>query len=186
MLSDLLKLGFIKIIQTPHNAPGYSHISLPREYSKGGGVSILLHSRLSYKRSDDLCMSNNIIECLFVEAFIVKKVLIGIIYRPPDTPISTFNDHLKNVIDSIKCSNIPCYLLGDFNINLLNQSSHQTTSDFLDILYSGGFITYKSPNKNYWEKCYFDRSYIYQQLPCKYFHVSRCIRRWYHWPLPSF
>ena len=51
-----------------------------------------------------------------------------------------FNENLKNVIDSIKCSTIPCYLLGDFNINLLNQSSHQATSDFLDILYSGGFI----------------------------------------------
>ena len=74
-----------------------------------------------------------------MEAFIVKKVLIGMIYRPPDTPISMFNEHLKNVIESIKCSNIPCYLLGDFNINLLNQSSHQATSDFLDILYSGGF-----------------------------------------------
>ena len=122
-----------------YNAPGYSHINLPSEYSKGGGVSILLHSRLSYKRRDELCMSNNIIECLFVEAFIVKKVLIGMIYRPPDTPISMFNEHLKNVIESIKCSNIPCYLLGDFNINLLNQSSHQATSDFLDILYSGGF-----------------------------------------------
>ena len=122
-----------------YNAPGYSHISLPREYSKGSGVSILLHSRLSYKRKDDLCMSNNTIECLFVEAFIVKKVLIGIIYRRPDTPISMLNEHLKNVIDSIKCSNIPCYLFGDFNINLLNQSSHQATSD-LDILYSGGFI----------------------------------------------
>ena len=85
-------------------------------------------------------MSNDTIECLFVEAFIVKKVLIGIIYRPPDTPISMFNEHLKTVIDSIKCSNIPCYLLGDFNINLLNQSSHQATSDFLDILYFGGFI----------------------------------------------
>ena len=97
-----------------YNTPGYSNISLPRKYSKGGGVSILLHSRLSYKRRDDLCMSNNIIECLFVEAFIVKKVLIGKIYRPPETPISMFNEHLKNVIDSIKCSNIPCYLLGHY------------------------------------------------------------------------
>ena len=33
-----------------YNAPGYSHISLPREYSKGGGASVLLHSRLSYKK----------------------------------------------------------------------------------------------------------------------------------------
>ena len=67
-----------------YKAPGYSHISLPREYSKGGGVSIWLLSWLSNKRRDDLCMSNNIIECLFVEAFIVKKVLVDTIYRPPD------------------------------------------------------------------------------------------------------
>ena len=35
------------------------------------------------------------------------KNRIGIIYRPPDPPICMFNEHLKNVIGSVKCSNIP-------------------------------------------------------------------------------
>ena len=33
-----------------------------------------------------------------------------------------------------------CYLLGDLNINLLRHEVHRQTADFLDIMYSNGFI----------------------------------------------
>ena len=52
---------------------GYNHVSLPREYSSGGGVSLFLDLKLSYKRKNELCQSNEIIECLFIETKIVKK-----------------------------------------------------------------------------------------------------------------
>ena len=32
------------------------------------------------------------------------------------------------------------YFVGDYNINLINVDSHGLTSEFNDIVYSGGFI----------------------------------------------
>ena len=36
--------------------------------------------------------------------------------------------------------NIPCYLLGDTNISLLNHSTHTETANYIDLLYSNAFI----------------------------------------------
>ena len=33
-----------------------------------------------------------------------------------------------------------CYIMGDFNLNLLNDHSHQRTGEFLDIMYSNMFF----------------------------------------------
>ena len=43
-------------------------------------------------------------------------------------------------MDKIKNENKICYLVGDYNINLINVDSHGLTSEFNDIMYSGGFI----------------------------------------------
>ena len=77
------------------NIDGYNHISLPRDYSIRGGLSIFLDSKFSYKKKPELCQSNENIECLFIETKIVKKVLIGALYRPPGTSIKEFNKYLK-------------------------------------------------------------------------------------------
>merc|ERR1712208_262115 len=42
--------------------------------------------------------------------------------------------------DKINKFKLPCYLLGDFNINLMNSEVHQDTSDYLDILYCNNFV----------------------------------------------
>ena len=69
-----------------------------------------------------------------------KNILIGVIYRPPNTPVQQINEYLKALLDDIKVSQLPCYLLGDFNMNLMNYANHNHTSDYLDIMYSNGFI----------------------------------------------
>ena len=69
-----------------------------------------------------------------------EKALIGVINRPPNSPVQQFNECLKVLLDEIKTSQLPCYLLGDFNINLINHANHNYTGDYLDIMYSNGFI----------------------------------------------
>ena len=73
---------------------------------------------------------NDIIECVFTEVHIGKKALIGVIYRPPNSPVQQFNECLKVLLDEIKTSQLPCYLLGDFNINLINHANHNDTGDY--------------------------------------------------------
>ena len=73
---------------------------------------------------DKSCLSNE------------NNSLIGVIYRPPNTDIDIFMNHLMTILDKIKLENKSCHLMGDFNINLWNAESHSKTGNFLDILAS--------------------------------------------------
>ena len=59
-------------------------------------------------------------ECLWFDMNINGcRLIVGIIYRKPNTDISEFQDSLLAVLQSIKIDKLQCILLGDFNINLL-------------------------------------------------------------------
>ena len=107
---------------------------------QGGGVSLLIQDHIPYKIRSDLSSMCNELECIFVEATISKKVLIGVIYRPPGRSIDDFNEQLRSLFDKLSRIRFPCYLMGDVNINLINHASHKNTLEYLDLIYSNGFI----------------------------------------------
>ena len=47
---------------------------------------------------------------------------------------------MKTLLESTKTESKVCYLIGDYNIDLLNIESHGPTSDYNDTMYSNGFI----------------------------------------------
>ena len=47
-------------------------------------------------------------------------------------------------MDQIKSENELCYLLGDYNINLLNCGKHDPTGQFVDVITSNGFFPIKT------------------------------------------
>ena len=59
-------------------------------------------------------------------------------YRPPNTDIQCFIDAVKGICDKLRNENELCYLLGDYNINLLNVDTHTSTADFSDAMFSNG------------------------------------------------
>ena len=64
-------------------------------------------------------------ESLFIEIdnkSIKKKsnAIVGVLYRPPDTDIQKFNDHLAHILTQIKGKSKSVYLLGDYIINILH------------------------------------------------------------------
>ena len=65
---------------------------------------------------------------------------VGIIYRTPDADVRNFCDYLVNIIESLKPHNQSCYLMGDYNIDLLKHCTHNPTSEFLDLMFSNSFI----------------------------------------------
>ena len=67
-----------------------------------------------------------------------KNIIVGCIYRPPDSDINTFNDALYSTLEIINKENKLCALLGDFNINLLKEDL-VSTRVFLNTLYSVNF-----------------------------------------------
>ena len=63
-------------------------------------------------------------------------MVCAVIYRHPNGNLDHFKDYFYEVIDKISNESKLCSLLGDFNLNLLNFESHNTTGDFVNTLAS--------------------------------------------------
>ena len=69
-----------------------------------------------------------------------KSIVTGVIYRPPNQNVDEFLTMTNELLSRISKENKVCYLMGDFNLNLMNHQSHSVTGEFLDALYSHMFI----------------------------------------------
>ena len=69
----------------------------------------------------------------------VKDIIVGVIYRPPGGKLDSFYDAFFPIIDRINSENRPCYIVGDFNIDLLNTSNKNGGNAFVNRMFSTGF-----------------------------------------------
>ena len=123
------------------NIAGYTHIGNCRSEKKGGGESILLKDGIAYKRRTDLdIFQEGETKSVFVEILSKsgKKIIIGSMYRPPNTDISQFSNNIVNIIRQAKTAmgkSLPEIIIGmDHNIDLLKGSHHNPTQKFIDDL----------------------------------------------------
>ena len=130
---------------TLYNIDGYNAENVYRTNRKGGGVSLYIREHVSYTTRIDIDIFNEIMESKFVE--IDKKcisadrnVIIGVIYRPPNSDVVQFTSLISGVLQKIKTENKKCFLLGDYNINLFNAEKHHPTSGFLENMFSYEYI----------------------------------------------
>ena len=64
-----------------------------------------------------------------------------VIYRHPSMDLSDFSsNYLNKLLENISKEQRSVFLLGDFNVNLLNYNEHNPTNEFLDSLASDSFI----------------------------------------------
>ena len=121
---------------------GYDYFHTPTK-TDFGGVALFVKSIYSIKPREDLKFSvRSIFESNFVEleSDSGKNLIVGSIYRH-HTPIKEFIPSFSEKILHKICSekNKVCALLGDFNINLLQTESDDTTCDFYDTISAFGF-----------------------------------------------
>ena len=124
-----------------YSVNGYNHIGQCRGVRPGGGVSLYVKNSLSYSCRSELNRNETHIECIFIELSksetgLIKDTVIGMIYRPPNQDIYKFNESLAEILQILKQENKLIYLMGDFNINLLDLERHLPSSEYLDSLYS--------------------------------------------------
>ena len=101
---------------------------------------------MSYKPRPDfnICKSNQL-ESTFVEIINPKKsnIVIGCLYKHPNMDVLDFkNNYFSQIFEIVSKEQKQVFLLGDFNVNLLDYNDHQPTNDFLDSLASNSFIPY--------------------------------------------
>ena len=127
------------------NLRNYAIEFIPTE-STAGGTLLYIASHLSYKPRPDLNVYKaNQLESTFVEIINPKKsnIVIGCLYKHPNMDVLDFkNNYLRQIFEIVSKERKQVFLLGDFNINLLNYNDHQPTNDFLDSLASNSFIPY--------------------------------------------
>ena len=68
------------------------------------------------------------------------RKIIGVIYRPPESNVNDFAQNFNYFLARIGKENKLSYLLGDFNLNLMNYHSHSLTGEFADVTYANLFV----------------------------------------------
>ncbi len=88
---------------------------------------------------DDIAIVDNHSDWLFIEINIKdgNNLIVGIIYRPPDADLDTFNVKLEETLFSINGKNKNCILLGDLNIDLSRDDTAK--NNFINKLHSFSF-----------------------------------------------
>ena len=89
-----------------------------------------------------LILEFEVMEALFIEIIRPheKNLIVGIIYRPPNQNVNDFVTRMNEILGKISRDNKICYIMGDFNLNLLKNQNHNATGEFLDGLYSHLFF----------------------------------------------
>ena len=109
--------------ETPHTyftIPEYNFIHKSRHSRKGGGVCIYICTDINYKIREDLDFSSDKYDTLFIEIPTPSKnTIVGIVYKAPDCKPEEFFTSFEKCLDTINCERKSCYIMGDFNFNLL-------------------------------------------------------------------
>ena len=70
----------------------------------------------------------------------VKNIIIGVVYKPPNTNSDTFLNSFGSILDKINRENRPTYLLGDYNFDILKYTNAKHTQAFLNLMLTFGML----------------------------------------------
>ncbi len=127
--------------------PGYHElIARSRDDGPRGGVGLFIKQTLNYKIREDISVFiSHIFESLFIEIVNEneRNMIVGVIYRPNTEPyadIDIFSSNMEEIMETIHSEGKTCLIGGDMNIDLIRFASHSKTSDYLDAIFSHGFL----------------------------------------------
>ena len=132
--------------------PNYQTLELnTRTNTRGGGVGIFVKNNILYKVLNQYSIFHDrIFESLFIEITndSNQKILIGTVYRPGTKcpglnfteQFSQFSDILSNILSELGSKYEKVYIFGDFNLDLLKINENKFISEYVDSLFSFGFL----------------------------------------------
>lgn len=124
---------------------GYNFLYKFRVICVGGGVGFYIGEYLNYKECFDLVFFvDGSVEFLFIEINRIKEknVIVGVIYWLFDLNLNEFLFDFDFVLEKIIKENKFVFLMGDWNLNLINYYCYKVISDFLDLLYFRMFFLF--------------------------------------------
>lgn len=121
----------------------YDFVNVNRTNGNGGGVGIYIIKDVNCKLRRDLNINDeNIMESAFVEIITPNKknMKIGVIYRPPKSKFNLFENEINQILSKINKENKICYLMGDFNTDLLKSEFCDFAGKFFEQLITSSFM----------------------------------------------
>ena len=113
------------------NITDYSLELNGRHISRGGGVGLYIKNPITYNILSDISVfEEGCFESLFIETTSSVKLVVGVIYRPPSGDLNRFLSILEDTL--LKISSKHCYILGDFNLDLLGLNLSARSQRFLN------------------------------------------------------
>ena len=121
---------------------GYRLLTNNRKCKKGGGVGFYVSQNLDCSVLEEYTIMSETFESLFIEIKTSNNgtIIIGEIYRPPHSNPTEFVEHFDGILSNKYLDNKTCFILGDFNHNLLNSNNNPTCAEFLNLMLSKSFI----------------------------------------------
>ena len=123
-----------------YNIPSYNkHLLNNSRHS--GGIAIYCKNSLSISQRPDLNKRTNHIESLFIEIESnTKNIICGIIYHRPNSSTANFINDLESILSGIDSENKSIYIMGDFNINLLNYPTCNLAESLVNLFHSYNLV----------------------------------------------
>ena len=105
---------FTDLTVDTYSLQGYTHGYEYRKNKSGGGISLFIREGISYLMRKDLNIFDQNMESLFIELINdkpkEKNIILGVIYRPPNTNVSYFTEILTKVLDKLRTEKKQVYL----------------------------------------------------------------------------
>ena len=122
--------------------PNYSFLCKGRQSKAGGGVGLYVKSDLDFTIRDDLSIDQAVCDSLFVEIRQKhgKNIIIGVFYRAPNLDSQNFLTAFDSILDRLSKEKKMVYLMGDFNIDILQYAVNNVAQSMVNALYSNFHI----------------------------------------------
>ena len=113
--------------------PGYRKYENRRIHKKGGGVSIYVIDKILSREWPDLQIADPIFEhCIAEIKLKERKLLVGSLYRAPNTNQLGFLKDYKDLVQKLKSTNSEVILGMDHNLDFLKSHLHKNTQNFIN------------------------------------------------------
>ena len=129
------KVDTALLCETFVNIPGYSVHETHHSTRKERGTAIFVCNEIMTKKRNDLSrFIEKELESTFLEiqAKNGRKIIVGSMYRPPNSKETKFVQEISKIASKAKCENKELILGMDHNMDWLKSSEHVMTQKFLD------------------------------------------------------
>ena len=99
---------------------------------------------MNYKTREDLSVTKDDFEMVCVEFLSQtdENSICCCVYRHPNTDVQEFLNFNDNLLQKVTKERKSVFLIGDFNLNLLNYETHSATNDSINSVISYSYLPY--------------------------------------------